>query len=493
MSGGPPLIGDVPGGSEAPSAAWSLLLRHRVRRRVHESDRYRWWVLWSVLSGMFAAGFSFTILAVSIPDIARDLNTNETSLTWVVSAPLLMFALAMPILGKAGDVYGHRRVYLVGLAAFVCFTALSAAAWNAPALIAIRTVAALEGAATGPASMAIINRAFTAEDRVKAMGWFSLVGAGAPVLGLIFGGIIIDAFGWRTLFLMQVPLAGFALVLNMVVLRETPTRRRVPLDLRGALAVAVSAVSALVVLERGSAWGFAHPLVIGAALAIPLGVAAFVWAERRAVEPLIPLAFFRRRNFTAPLVAQFFGNVAYMGGFIISPLLMQHVFGYTVTGAALAMMWRPLSFSLIAPIAGYTATRVGERASAVAGETAIVASLVLMAMGAAQTSVVLVVLGLVVSGFGMGVASPSLQSSVANAVPEEHLGIAGASQQMVFTVGASAGIQLLSVLLGDARGSSDFAGAYSIGAVMGVFAIVGAAFVKSLPRQRRALEVVRAA
>jgi len=488
-----PLIAEAPGGSEAPSAAWSLLLRDRVRRRVHGSDRYRWWVLWSVLSGMFAAGFSFTILAVSIPDIAADLGTNETSLTWVVSAPLLMFAVAMPILGKAGDVYGHRRVYLTGLSTFVCFTALSAAAWNAPALIAIRTIAALEGAATGPASMAIINRSFSAEDRVKAMGWFSLVGAGAPVLGLIVGGVVIDAFGWRMLFLMQLPLAAFALVVNTVVLRETPRRERTPLDVRGALAVATAAVATLLVLERGRALGFTHPVVIAVSVAIPLGVIGFVFAERRAVEPLIPLEFFRRRNFSAPLVAQFFGNVAYMGGFIISPLLMQHVFGYTVAGAALAMMWRPLSFSLCAPMAGYAATRVGERIAAVAGESAVAGSLVLMALGASQRSVVLVVLGLVVSGIGMGVASPSLQSSVANAVDEQHLGIAGASQQMVFTVGASAGIQLLSVVLGGSRLADDFTTAYLVGAAMGVCAIVGALFVRSLPRQRAALEVVRAA
>lgn len=489
---GAPLIGDIPGGSETPSVAWPLLLRDRMRRRVHSSDRLRWWVLWSVLSGMFAAGFSFTILAVSIPQIADDLGASETALTWVVSAPLLMFAVAMPVLGKAGDVYGHRRVYLTGLSAFVVFTALSAAAWNAPALIGIRTIAALEGAATGPTSMAIINLAFPAGDRVKAMGWFSLVAAGAPVLGLIVGGVVIDAFGWRMLFLMQLPLAGLALLLNAIVLRETPRRERTPLDFRGAVAVAVVAVSALVVLERGNAWGFTHPLVIAAALISPLGAYAFVRAERRAPDPLIPLDLFSRRNFSAPLVTQFFGNVSYMGGFIISPLLMQHVFDYNVTAAALAMMWRPLAFSLSAPAAGYAATRIGEKASAIAGESGIAVSLVLMGLGASEHSVALVVLGLVVSGIGMGVASPSLQSSVANAVDEEHLGIAGAAQQMVFTVGASAGIQLLSVLLGSSRAAGDFASAYFIGAAVGAVAVGGALFVRSLERSP-ALEVVRAA
>lgn len=487
-----PLVGEIPGGSETPSVAWSLLLRDRVRRRVHGSDRYRWWVLASVLSGMFAAGFSFTILAVSLPEIARDLGGSETALTWAISGPLLTFAISMPLLGKVGDVYGHRRVYLVGLFAFVVFTGLSAFAWSVPSLITIRTIAGIEGAATGPASMALINRAFTPADRVKAMGWFSLVAAGAPVIGLVAGGVIIDAFGWRTLFLLQLPLAGFALLVNAVVLRETPRQARERIDVAGAAALALAAVSALVFLERGHAWGFGHPLALAAAALAPLGALAFVRAERRANAPLVPLEFFRRRNFSAPLVAQFFGNVAYMGGFIITPLLMQHVFGYTVTGAALAVMWRPLAFSISAPVAGYAATRIGERVSAVGGEAAIAVSLLVMAAGASDHSVALVVLGLVVSGVGMGVASPSLQSSVANAVDEEHLGIAGAAQQMVFTVGASAGIQLLSVLLGGSREASAFTGAYVVGALVGAVAVGGALFVRSLER-RPSLEVVRAA
>ena len=301
-SQGAPLVGDAPGGSETPTIAWPWLMRDAMRRRVHGSDRYRWWVLASVLTGMFAAGFSFTILAVSLPEIAGDLGGSETALTWAISGPLLTFAIAMPVLGKVGDVYGHRRVYLIGLGSFAVFTALSAFAWSVPALIIIRTIAGLEGAATGPASMALINKAFPAEDRVKAMGWFSLVGAGAPVFGLVIGGILIDAFGWRTLFIMQTPIALIALVINAVVVKETVRQERTRIDAAGAAAVATMAVSALVFLERGRAWGFGSPLVLACALLVPVGAMAFVAAERRARSPLIPLEFFGRRNFSACLL-----------------------------------------------------------------------------------------------------------------------------------------------------------------------------------------------
>jgi EmrB/QacA subfamily drug resistance transporter len=479
---------EVPGWSEVSVVAWPLLLRRRVRRRVEASDRYRWWVLWSVLAGMFAAGFSFTILAVSIPDIATDLGASETAVTWVVVGPMVMFAVAMPLLGKLGDLYGHRRVYLVGMSFFVLSTGLSALAWNAPALVGIRTLAAIEGAATGPASMALINRAFPPADRVKAMGFFSLVAAGAPVIGLVAGGVLVDAFGWRALFVIQVPLAAMALALNATVLRETPRQARVSVDVKGALAVAVAAVSALVALERGHAWGWDHPAVVGLVALVPLGVVAFVAVERRAASPLVPLAFFRRRNFGFPLVAQFFANTAYMGGFIISPLLMQHVFAYTVAGSALVVIWRPLSFSLVSPFAGYAAVRVGERPAAVFGVGCIAVSMLLFAYGADTGSVPWIFAALALSGVGMGVASPSLQASVANAVEEEHLGIAGAAQQMVSMIGASTGIQLLKSVQGDGRSAGPFVDAYLVGFVLAVLGFSAAVFVRSL--ERRAETVV---
>src|SRR5918994_1614058 len=193
-----PLVVEYPGGEEVPAVAWPMLLRERLGRHVRESDRYRWWVLWTALAGLFATGFTITILAVSLGDVSRDLGAGETALTWTVTGPFLALALSMPLFGKIGDVRGHRRVYLLGLAGFTVATFLTALAWDGASLIAIRSLGAIPGAATGPASMALIMRAFPEEDRVKAMGWWSLVGAGAPVLGLVAGGPLVDAIGWRS-------------------------------------------------------------------------------------------------------------------------------------------------------------------------------------------------------------------------------------------------------------------------------------------------------
>jgi EmrB/QacA subfamily drug resistance transporter len=487
-----PLVVEYPGGEEVPAVAWPMLLRDRLGRRVRESDRYRWWVLWTALAGLFATGFTITILAVSLGDVARDLGASETALTWTVTGPFLALALSMPLFGKIGDVRGHRRVYLAGLAGFTVATFLTALAWDGASLIAIRSLGAIPGAATGPASMALIMRAFPEKDRVKAMGWWSLVGAGAPVLGLVAGGPLVDAIGWRSIFLVQAPLALVALLVAIPILHETPRMEREPIDYPGALTLAAATVAALLGLSVGSQVGWTHPLVLGLFAVAPFAAAAFVAIERRAEHPLLPLRFFAQRNFTAPLVAQFLSNFGYMGGFIITPLLMEDVFGFTVAATSLAMICRPLSFSLSSPVAGYVAVRVGERSASVLGCALVAVSLACFAAGAAGESLGLVFAALVLSGLGLGTSQPSLISSAANAVDTASLGVANAAQVMVTQIGVVAGIQVLSTIQGGGSSTGSFTVAYLAGGAVAVLGIVGATFVRSAERPVR-LRVAEAA
>jgi EmrB/QacA subfamily drug resistance transporter len=473
-----PLPSDAPGGEEVPVVAWPFLFQHRLHHRLRSSDRYRWWVLVAVLTGLFATGFTITILAVSLGTVAEDLGTSATALTWVVTGPLLGLALAMPLFGKLGDVWGHRRIYLWGFAGFTVGAALTALAWSGPALIAIRVLGSLPGAAIGPASMALIMTAFPEEDRVKAMGWWSLVGAGAPVIGLVAGGPVVDAIGWRVIFLAQVPLALAALVLASVVLRETPRREREPIDVAGAVTLAIATVAALLGLTVGADRGFTDPAAIALFAVAPVALVAFVRVERRAAHPLLPLGFFRRPGFTPSLVAQFWANFAYMGGFIVTPLLVERRFGFSVAATSLAMVCRPLSFSLSAPVAGYVAARTGERRAGLTGTILLALSMGLFVAAAATGQIALVFVALVLSGLGMGTSSPSLVTVVANAVPARDLGVANAAQQMVAQIGNVAGIQVLATVQGDSHLAGPFVAAYAVGALAAVLAVAAAAFVR---------------
>ncbi|MCZ7529119.1 MAG: MFS transporter [Acidimicrobiia bacterium] len=484
---GAPLLGEFPGTEEVPGVAWPVLWRERARRRVAGSDRYRWWVLCSVLTGVFATGFTITVLAVAIPEIADDLGASETTLTWVVTGPFLAHALGMPLMGRLGDRSGHRRVYLIGLGLFAIFTGLTAFAWSAGALIVLRIIGGFEGAATGPASMALIMHAFGPADRVRAMGWWALVGAGAPVIGIVVGGPLVEAVGWRVLFLAQLPLVAIAWLISSIVLHETPRRDDVSIDVRGALLLAATVIPPLLALNVGAAQGWTSPLALTLFALGPICAWGFVHVEATAADPILPLEFFARRNFTAPLVALSATQFAYMGGFIITPLLMEGVFGYSLSLTGLVMLSRPLSYSLSAPPAGYVAVRVGERTAALTGTLCIGVSMVVFAAGAAAGSVWLVVLGLVASGLGLGISSPSLISSVANSVDLSRQGIAGAAQQMVGQLGLVAGIQVLATVQGGGDEPSSFVRAYLVGAAVAAVAVAAAGFVRSADRSPAAV------
>jgi MFS family permease len=319
------------------------------------------------------------------------------------------------------------------------------------------------------------------------MGYWSMVGAGAPVLGVVAGGPIVEALSWRVIFLVQAPLALFGLLLAAVVLPETERGERTRFDVLGTVLLGVGVTTVLFALNRGPVLGWSSVAVLGGFIVSPIAVVAFVLWERRARSPLLRLEYFRRRNVAAPIATQFFTNFAYMGGFIITPFLLDDVFGYGETRVGLLSISRPLTFAIAAPIAGYVALRVGERATGVTGAALVAVSMVVLAQVGASSGDWVVVLGLAVSGMGLGTSSPSMAATIANAVDEADLGIAGAAQQMMTQIGVVAGIQLMQTVQAAGESSVGLVGsyhrAYLLGAVVAAFGIASAAFVQRSPRQ----------
>jgi MFS family permease len=201
--------------------------------------------------------------------------------------------------------------------------------------------------------------------------------------------------------------------------------------------------SILLALNQGPELGWTHPLVVGGFTIGPLLIVAFVGVERRALDPLLPLEYLKRRNVSLPLAVEFTNNFAYMGGFILTPLLLEGVMGYGESRSGLLSIARPLSFSICGPIAGYFTVRVGERRAATFGTLAIVTSMVGLASVSPDSSDLLIVAALACSGIGAGATFPAMAATIANAVDDRDLGVIGASQQMVAQLGAAAGTQIM--------------------------------------------------
>jgi EmrB/QacA subfamily drug resistance transporter len=470
-------------------------------RRATSSDRYKWWVLWVALSGLLATNLLFTVFVVALPQVARGFHTSVATVAWVVTGPLLAFGVVAPLAGKAGDIWGHRRLFLFGIALETMVAILSATAPNVGVLIAARTLGGLVGASIGASSMALILSVFEPHERVKALGFWSLVGAGGPVLGVAIGGQLIESFGWRAMFVLQAPLLLAATILSLAVLPERASDHRVrpasgklQLDWAGAGSIALCVGAFLFALNRGPEWGWASPGVIAAYLICVVAAGVFVRAERRAADPVFPLRYLKRRNFVFPAAAQGCANFAYLGGFFLAPLLLEEVFGYANREGlvGLLVLPRPIVFSAIAPVAGYFAVKVGERTAAIIGTCAIVASMSVFALATTSTGLVLVELALVLSGAGLGICAPSLSASAANEFEAKDLGAASASQQMVSQVGTVAGIQvMLTVQAAALHGRSgqdallsSFHAAFVVGGVVALLGVFGAAMSRSTNRRR---------
>lgn len=482
------------------------------RRRIAASPRYRTIVLVAALLGLFSAGFSITVLAVSVPIIAEDLGAPIPLMIWVVTGPIFAYAIFGPSAGKLADMLGARRVWLVSLLAVTLFAALSAVAWSGAALVAFRVLGAAVGAAAGPSSLAMINRLYPRDERAKALGYWSMVAAGGPVIGVVLGGPVVEAFSWRWIFVGQVPLTLVAVAFGWFVLPHVARRPGVRFDVAGTVLLALGSVSFLLALNRGPQLGWTSPVVLAGFVLTPVLLAGFVAVERRVDSPLLPLRYLRERNFSFSVANQFSLNFAYMGAFSITPLMLDGVLGWEADKIGFVSIARPLVFAVAGPIAGYTTLRIGERMNAAIGGLAILLSMLGLATVVPESSELLIVAALGLSGLGMGTAAPAMAAALANSVDEGDLGVATAFAQMCSQIGVVVGTQIMlsvqqarSPLDGDVAApdpstlepsvldalAASYHWAYLVGAAVAVVGIAAALFVRSTRRPGRSDEDLR--
>jgi len=469
---------------EVEVAPWPILLRRRLAQKV--GIPHRWAVLWVVLSGLFTTGFTITLLVVSLEGIAEELDTSVSVLTWAITGPMLAFGVVGPAFGKAGDLWGHKRLFVGGLFFAAVFALLSALSWNAASLILFRTLSATAGSACGPSAMAYINRMFEPTERVNPLSYWSFVTAGSPVVGVVIGAPLVDTIGWRAIFFIQAPLCLIGFAVAMWLLPNTERMDGVKFDVWGSVTLGVAAASLLAAISQGRSWGWSSALTIGFLATSVVGAYVFVRVEQRAEAPLVVLGWFRTRNVAFPVASQMLTNFAYMGGFFLIPQVLGKPRGIGLDTATVGnlVIARPLAFSLIAPLAAIVTLRVGERIAGVVGALGLVVSMVMWATVGIDSSYVFIVAATAMSGIGLGIASPALTSLMANAVDESDLGIAGAMQQLMTQLGAVLGSAVLATI--SATASSDdfgpFHTAFAVGAVVAGLGAVAASFVHSTPR-----------
>jgi predicted MFS family arabinose efflux permease len=284
---------------------------------------------------------------------------------------------------------------------------------------------------------------------------------------------------------VQAPLCFIGFLVSRRLLPDTGRGERSAFDGAGAALLGLGVTSLLFAINRGTAWGWSDPKVIAALVAGPVLLGVFLFVESKVQSPLLPLSWLRRRNLVAPITSQTLANFAYMGGFILTPVLLEDGLGIATATVGLLIIARPLAFAVAAPAAGHVTMRVGERVSGVSGAVIVAASMVLLAAIGMGTTYWFIAVALALSGIGLGISSPALGATVANAVRDDELGTAGALQQLMTQVGAVVGVQVMQGVQQATEGSgliASYGYAYYVGGAVALLGAVCALAVRPLAR-----------
>ncbi len=449
---------------------------------------YQRTLLGVVMLAVMAFGSLMTIVTVALGKIAEDLDSDRATLTWVITGLMLAMAVSTPLTGKLGDLYGHRKIFLIGLVGGALATVACGLAWNALSLIVFRVIFGMFGACVNPNALALMMNAYGAGGRAKAVGWFQFAMTGAPTIGLVVGGPMIDIVGWRPIFISFAGVTGLAFVAGYFLVRATPTQSNVKLDYPGAATLALGVLSGLLAITRfatritslGGAAAARDLVAWGLVVLAAAGIFAFVKVEERSPAPMLKLNYFKRRNFVLPMVTSALIQFAYMGGFVVTPALLTKRYGWTVGGIALLMAPRPAAFSIASPFGGHLPSRFGEKIPIMMGAACMAMSMIAFTSSTPLTSTVgigLIVVGLILSGLAAGLSQPSVSAMVVSNVDPADMGIANGMAQQLMFIGTVCGIQTMNVLVGESSDAGRFFTTFLVGTVVAFAALATAASI----------------
>jgi EmrB/QacA subfamily drug resistance transporter len=451
--------------------------------------RTRWLALYVLCLASLMIVLDVTIVGVALPSIQADLGFSDTSLAWVVNAYLLTYGGFLLLGGRLGDLYGHRRLFLIGITAFTLASLACGLANSQWSLVVARGFQGLGGAVASAVSLSLMINLFTEPgERAKAMGIFGFVAAGGGSIGVLLGGILTDAINWHWIFLVNFPIGVLVVFLSFKLLPEPlagPASRR--LDVWGAVTVTAALMIAVyaIVNANQKGWTSAHTLGL---LAVALAIfAIFLAIEVRERAPLMPLALFKLRNLAIADVVGVLWAASMFTWFFLSALYLQFVLGYSPLQIGLAFL--PSNLIMGAFSIGLSAKlvmRYGFRAPLATGLGLAAIGLLLFARAPVDgTYVVDILPSMILLGFGAGMAfNPVLLAAMSDVAPQES-GLASGIVNTSFMMGGALGLAVLASIAdsrtnnllasGDLRPEALTSGYHLAFLVAAIFALAAAA------------------
>jgi NTE family protein len=438
-------------------------------------------------AGAFLAFLDATIVNIAFPDISSSFSgSGRDALSWVLDGYFVVIAALLVPAGGLADRFGHKRIFLLGVAGFTGASLLCAVAPSLELLIAFRVVQGIGAAMIAPTSLALVLDAFPVERRAAGVGLWGAAAAAAAAIGPTLGGALVEASSWRLVFLVNLPLGAAVVLLGRGRLRERlKLESRLP-DLPGALMLALSLALVTLAIIEGNRWGWTATSTLGAFAAAALLLAGVVGRSFRHPRPIVEPALFKHRSFRIGNLGTLLFAAAFFSLILGNVLFLTGVWGYTILQAGAATLPGPTMSTIVAGPAGRLADRFGHRAVIVPGTLVFAAGvMVLRSTGAQPDWLGTWLPGSILTGIGIGLAFPTLGSAAVRDVPVDRFATASAVNAAFRQIGAVLGTAILVAIVGEPA-SLEQALDVSNGAFLfaAIAAVVSGAVVLGLRPQR---------
>ena len=431
-----------------------------MKARIFAEANRKWWTLAALSFALFMIMLDNTIVNVALPSIQRDLDIGISELEWVVTGYALSFAVLMLTGGKLADMYGRRRVFLLGLAVFSLSSLACGLAGSADLLIGARVAQGVGAAFMMPATLSIISATFPPRERGAALGTWAGVSAVALAIGPLVGGLITEHISWHWIFYVNVPVGVLAIVATLVIVPESrdPSHEQ-RLDVPGLLVSGAGLLALAYALIEGNHSGWSSPTILSLFAIAAVALVAFVLLELHQRLPMMDLSLFRQGTFAGANIVALLVSLAMFGVFFFVSLYMQNILGYSAVEAGATFLPMTVLIILVAPIAGKASDRFGSRWLMATGMTLVASSLLLYARLEAGSSFWDVLPGLVTGGIGMAMSMSPMTAAALSAVPVDKAGVGSGILNTFRQVGGALGIAIMGAILAERSGAALAAGA----------------------------------
>ncbi len=409
----------------------------------------KWLVLLTVIIGTFLGRLDQTVVNLALPKIINEFSLTVSTAGWIATAYILANAIFVPVWGKLGDTIGRKKVYITGFLVFIFGSVLAGLSWNFSSLIVFRIIQAIACSADYPTAMAILVITFPkGKARAQALGIWSSAFAAATVFGPLIGGPLIDNFGWRWVFYINLPVGIVGLIMALIFIHESRSEKKtINFDWQGAMILGVSLSSLVLVLERGYTWGWlSSNSLITYAVTIIFGI-WFYFAETKHPEPIVDFKFFRNSVFNNTVLNNFVVFMGMMGGVFLIPVFVQTFLGYDATQTGYLFIPMAVAMMLASPIGASLVGRVKPRYVIFASTLAAAIGIYLFSFLDPKSTAIDVIFPLSIMAFGMGFGMAQRTNIIASVVPEEEIGVASSILALARNIAGAFGIAIFSTIL----------------------------------------------